>query len=539
MLGTRAWLAPLLGSTLLLGCMVDEYTHVRQAEAAGDLTTLGKMLRKPYFHEARLAAEAIWRSPDPQAVVLCRAMVHHYDEGVRAIGAKCLAERAATNSEQELVPLLQDPSAVVRVAACSALGSVPLLSETACRSLAGNLTEQSGAGRLAAAEALARHDDYQGLSVVLPAVKDPLIVTKLQAVGVAGLFPSGLLLAELEEACNSEAGQVRSAATTAAASIRLRIASGIPVQVRNIEEQILAAARASKANQTANSATAREGLPISSGVGPMAEWLRARRSGQSADSAKASVSVSTGARKVVGMPREPRMALVIGNAAYQDAPLRNTSNDARAIATALRNCGFNVDLQIDCSQRQMEDAIREFGHRIPRAGLALFYYAGHAAQVDGRNYLVPVGADVQSEGELKYAAVDAGRVLDAMEAAGNLTSIIVLDACRNNPFARSYRSATRGLARMDAPKGSLLAYSTQPGSVASDGTNEHGLYTSMLLNHIEEPGVPLVQLFQRVGRDVREATSDAQVPWISLSLTDDVFLVPAVPEPHDVALPSR
>ena len=216
---------------------------------------------------------------------------------------------------------------------------------------------------------------------------------------------------------------------------------------------------------------------------------------------------------VCAVQAEQRIALVIGNGAYSDAPLRNPPNDARAMAQALRQCSFEVIEKINSDQRTMEDAIRDFGQKIQQGGVGLFYYAGHGMQVQGTNYLIPVGAEVKAEDEVKYKAVDAGMVLSKMETAGNRVNIVILDACRNNPFARSFRSVDRGLKKMDAPKGTLLAYATAPGDVAADGEGANGLYTALLLKHLDTPGLAVEQVFKRVRADVMQATGDSQVPW--------------------------
>jgi len=222
---------------------------------------------------------------------------------------------------------------------------------------------------------------------------------------------------------------------------------------------------------------------------------------------------------------EQRVALVIGNGAYKDSPLRNPPNDARAIAQALRGCGFQVIEKINSDQQEMEKAIREFGIQIQKGGVGLFYYAGHGIQLQGTNYLIPVGAVVNAEHEVKYEAVDAGRVLSEMEAAGNRVNIVILDACRNNPFTRSFRSVDRGLKKMDSPKGSILAYATAPGNVAADGEGQNGLYTSKLLLHMKTPGLPVEQVFKQVRADVMKATGESQVPWESTSLSGDFYFV--------------
>ena len=226
---------------------------------------------------------------------------------------------------------------------------------------------------------------------------------------------------------------------------------------------------------------------------------------------------------------EQRVALVIGNGAYQDSPLRNPPNDARAIAQALRGCGFQVIEKINSDERGMIEAIRTFGQKIRGGGVGLFYYAGHGMQVGGTNYLVPVGTDVKKESDVEFECVDANRVLREMEDAGNALNIIILDACRNNPFARSFRSNDRGLKKMDAPRGSLLAYATAPGDVAADGDGQNGLYTAILLDYMRTPGATVEQVFKNVGRDVQQKTGGSQVPWIALSLTEDFYFVPESP----------
>ena len=216
-----------------------------------------------------------------------------------------------------------------------------------------------------------------------------------------------------------------------------------------------------------------------------------------------------------------RTALVIGNAAYADAPLKNPVNDADDIAAALRELGFDVTLFKDLDQKQMKSQIRAFGEKLRGGGVGLFYYAGHGVQVRGTNYLIPIGAAANSEPEIEYEAVEAGFVLAQMEAANNKMNFVILDACRNNPFARSYRSADKGLAQMDAPRGSLIAYSTAPGSVAADGAGRNGIYTAELLKQIRTPNLNVEDVFKQVRIRVLKSTQGKQTPWESSSLTDD------------------
>lgn len=225
--------------------------------------------------------------------------------------------------------------------------------------------------------------------------------------------------------------------------------------------------------------------------------------------------------------QDSRFALVIGNSDYASSPLRNPVNDATDISGVLRELGFTVTLETNASARAMKTSIREFGQRLRKGGVGLFYYAGHGLQVRGRNYLVPVGADIGSEADVEFEAVDAGRVLAQMEEAGNDLNIIILDACRDNPFARSFRSGSRGLAKMDAPTGSILAYSTAPGRTAADGTGRNGLYTSVLLKHIATPGLRIEDVLKEVRKDVVAASADKQVPWESSSLTGDFYFSPS------------
>ena len=226
---------------------------------------------------------------------------------------------------------------------------------------------------------------------------------------------------------------------------------------------------------------------------------------------------------------EPRHALVIGNAAYPAAPLVNSANDAQAVAQVLQRAGFQVDLRLNASQKQMQEAVTAFGDRLKGGGAGLFYFAGHGVQIKGRNFLMPVGAEIQREDEVPYKAVDVQQVLDKMDTAKNRINMVILDACRDNPFARSARSTAGGLSQVDAPIGSLIAFATAPGSVASDGKNANGLYTQHLLANIERPGTPIEEVFKRVRLGVRLDSNGTQVPWESTSLEGDFSFFPAAP----------
>jgi hypothetical protein len=223
---------------------------------------------------------------------------------------------------------------------------------------------------------------------------------------------------------------------------------------------------------------------------------------------------------------ESRVALIIGNGNYKDFPLANPTNDARDIAVALTGLGFQVILRENVNQRGMKQAVREFGDRIKAGSVGLFYFAGHGIQVKGRNYLVPVGSQIQREDEVEDESVDVNLVLEKMEAAGNRLNIVVLDACRNNPFQRSFRSASRGLAPLDAAKGTLIAFATAPGSVAADGVGRNGVFTRHLLTSLKHPESDIEKVFRRVRAAVLDETKGQQVPWETSSLTGDFYFNP-------------
>jgi len=223
--------------------------------------------------------------------------------------------------------------------------------------------------------------------------------------------------------------------------------------------------------------------------------------------------------KASGPQSGKRIALIIGNGAYTSAPpLKNPPNDARDMATTLKALGFDVTSGINVNQRDFKRLIREFGQKLKAGGSGLFYYAGHGVQSKGRNYLIPVDAEIQSEADVEDTGVDLSLILNYMDEADNGLNIVILDACRNNPFARSFRSATGGLAQVDAPTGTLIAYATAPGTVASDGTNQNGLYTSELLKQMRVPDLSATDMFMRVRAEVMKKTASKQVPWEASSL---------------------
>jgi carboxyl-terminal processing protease len=223
---------------------------------------------------------------------------------------------------------------------------------------------------------------------------------------------------------------------------------------------------------------------------------------------------------------EPRIALVIGNSNYGPdiGNLANPANDAALITAALQNTGFTVIKVIDADQKRMKRAIVEFGEKLANAGpkaTGLFFYAGHGIQVKGYNYLIPIDANIKKEADVSIESITADDVMEQMEFASNAVNIIILDACRNNPVARSMRSASRGLAPMqsDSVRGTFIAYSTAPGQTAADGSGDNSPYSQALAKAIVQPGVGIEEIFRDVRGQVMKATEDNQIPWDSSSLT--------------------
>ena len=230
-----------------------------------------------------------------------------------------------------------------------------------------------------------------------------------------------------------------------------------------------------------------------------------------------------------------RLALVIGNGAYANAPrLANPANDAADVAQSLRSIGFEVVDGRDLDKRAMEQKIVEFGHKLDGVGLALFFYAGHGLQVNGQNYLVPIDARLQRAGDLSFEAINVNQVLAQMEAEKRV-NLVFLDACRDNPLARSLaralggsRSASvgQGLASLQSAVGTMIAYATQPDNTASDGIGRNSPFTAALLKHIATPGLEVRSMMTRVRADVLAATRDKQLPWDHSSLIGEVVLAP-------------
>ena len=245
---------------------------------------------------------------------------------------------------------------------------------------------------------------------------------------------------------------------------------------------------------------------------------------------------------------EKRIALVVGNSGYQNvAPLINPRNDATLIADTLRNTGFALignRVQLDLDKASFDKAIQAFGNALTGADVALFYYAGHGIQIRGTNYLVPISANPVKEADVDFQMVDVALILRQMEGSGTKLNLVILDACRNNPFGgRGLRGGESGLAQIRAPEGTLLSFATQPGNVALDGSGSNSPFSAALAQTIQKPGIDIFQTFNQVGLIVKHATGGSQQPWVSSSPIDGAFYFTGTTSPGEVipqqALPQQ
>ena len=244
-----------------------------------------------------------------------------------------------------------------------------------------------------------------------------------------------------------------------------------------------------------------------------------------------------------------RVALVLGNSAYASAPpLPNPVNDANDVAAKLQGLGFTVSLATDATKAETDQIMREFANALEGADVAIFFYAGHGLQVAGQNYLVPIDAKLAKERDLEFEAVRLDFILKQMELGReDKTNVVFLDACRDNPLSRSLartmgtRSASvgKGLAQVDAGVGTFIAYSTQPGNVALDGSGKNSPFTAALVQRMTEPGKNLTSVMIDVRKDVIAATQGQQVPWDHSSLTGDFFFDPTATPSDTSALQGR
>lgn len=228
---------------------------------------------------------------------------------------------------------------------------------------------------------------------------------------------------------------------------------------------------------------------------------------------------------------ESRLALIIGNASYKSSPLSNPVNDARLMDKVLKDAGFTTVKAENASIREMRRLIRDFGDKLKASGgVGLFYYAGHGVQVRGENFLVSTDSDIRNEDEVADDSVNVNVILDKMQSAGNRMNLIILDACRNNPFASKSRSSASGLASINAPSGSLVAYATAPGSVASDGKGQNGLYTEYLAKAMQQPGLAVEEVFKQVRTAVRIGSNNQQTPWENTALEGQFYFKAPLPQ---------
>ncbi|MDR2632807.1 MAG: leucine-rich repeat protein [Treponema sp.] len=230
---------------------------------------------------------------------------------------------------------------------------------------------------------------------------------------------------------------------------------------------------------------------------------------------------------------QQKFALVMGNAAYTVGALRNTLNDANDMKAALENLGFTVDLVRNGDLPSMIDAVMRLSERLRRSpdAYGLFYYSGHGAQTDGENYLIPVNADIKTKARLRYDALHLQYVLDELQDANNALNIVVLDACRDNPFAGT-KSDPKGLGVVGRqPPGSIIVYATSANSVASDGEGRNGTFTAELLRQLRIPGLEVKDMFNRVAFGVQRASGNTQIPAIYLQFFDAAYLGSAPIQP--------
>ncbi|MEQ9491234.1 MAG: caspase family protein [Alphaproteobacteria bacterium] len=223
-----------------------------------------------------------------------------------------------------------------------------------------------------------------------------------------------------------------------------------------------------------------------------------------------------------------RLALVIGNSDYRVAPLPNPVNDAALMSATLRAVGFTVFEHTNLNRRDMKRAFSDFGQKLEDSGdrtVGLIFYAGHGVQIGGENYLIPVGTQIFDELDVEIEGIRASSLLGTLRDGDTAMNIVILDACRNNPFKVRSRNAARGLAKMDAPTGTLLAYSTAPGDVAEDGAGDNSTYTAALARAIQAPGAKVEEVFKKVRINVMDRTQGRQVPWESSSLIGDFVFI--------------
>jgi uncharacterized caspase-like protein len=222
--------------------------------------------------------------------------------------------------------------------------------------------------------------------------------------------------------------------------------------------------------------------------------------------------------QALAQTKENRVALVVGNSAYKSAPLRNPTNDAKDMAAKLKAMGFTVIERSNLTVKQIGSTLREFRSKLTPGSVALVFYAGHGLQIKGENYLPAVDADISSEEDVPTQSLAMRQIMDVLGDAKTRLNLVFLDACRNNPYARSFRSASDGLNRVNAPSGTLISFATRPGSVAADGTGRNGLYTGALLEQMNNQSQPIEQILKKVVSQVKAGSNSQQEPWMEGSI---------------------
>lgn len=237
--------------------------------------------------------------------------------------------------------------------------------------------------------------------------------------------------------------------------------------------------------------------------------------------------------QLLAQQSQPRIALVIGNANYGTDRLDNPVNDATDVAEALEDLGFEVTLLLNRNLRDMENALEDFSQQLREGSVGAFYYAGHGVQVEGENYLIPLNAKLERQNDVRYDALPLGKVLNVMEESESTVNIVIVDACRNNPFLRRWRSrdrtlsSSRGLAVEIPPEGTVISFATAPDDVASDGEGRNSPYTASLLQHIDTEGADIVDVIRLVRADVWQETEGRQLPWHQESIIGSFSLNPS------------
>jgi len=261
-------------------------------------------------------------------------------------------------------------------------------------------------------------------------------------------------------------------------------------------------------------------LPL---AGWSATWAQTPERNLLATERKPAAAAPTGASLLIA----PRHALVIGNSSYGFGPLKNPANDAKALGAELKSAGFEVTVGLDLTRKDMLEAIRAYGESLNKTkAIGVFYFAGHGLQLAWRNYLVPTDATIAKMDDIQAKCVDVNAVIEGIAKAVNPMNVVILDACRENPFGGDVKLDQRGLSQLDAPPGTILAYATAPGNLASDGDGANGLYTEQLLKEMKVPEAKIEDVFKRVRLTVRRRSNGQQIPWESTSLEEDFWFIP-------------